>query len=388
MLSTDLLVVGGGPGGVGAVRGFRKHHGRGGVVFVSAEHALPYTRPALSKEFLRGDANAEDLPIEAPEFYGGVDLHLGATVIALDTSEHVATLGDGTEVHYRSCVLATGSDPKSLPVPGGGDPRLYLLRSLASAHRLRTAARATDAAIVLGSGFIGCEAAVSLARRGLTVTIVSPERVPQETRLGEYAGQRILAWLAEEGVRTVMGAEIVEIHDGHRVRLGGSHEPLTAGLVLSGGGITPQINIARTAGLSIDDGRVLVDDRMLSSTPDIYAVGDAALAINRTAGRRLAVEHWGEAVRMGEIAGANAGGGDEHWDDVPGFWTQIGDRVLKYVAWGDGFDDARVVEGPADSFTVWYGRDGVVVGALTYQADDDYERAVELIEQKARLSSR
>jgi NADPH-dependent 2,4-dienoyl-CoA reductase/sulfur reductase-like enzyme len=115
-----------------------------------------------------------------------------------------------------------------------------------------------------------------------------------------------------------------------------------------------------------------------TSAENIYAAGDVALAHNNTAGRRLAVEHWQDAVDQGQIAGAAAAGQSDQWDSVPGFWTTIGDATLKYHAWGDGFDRALCVEHP-DGFTVWYEKDGATVGVLTHNADDDYERGEEVI---------
>lgn len=385
MIECDLLVAGGGPAGLAAVRGFRKHHGHGNVVLASVEQHLPYTRPSLSKEFLRGEQDIEDLPIERSDFYGGVDLRLGEPVVTLDTRTRTAVLAGGAPVRYANCVLATGSQPKPLPVPGADDARVFLLRSLSTAHRLRAAAAAASTAVVVGSGFIGCEAAASLARRGLSVTMASREELPQQARLGRAAAQRIADWLRAEGVRLVLGIELAEIHDGRWVRFT-DHEPVTGDLILCAGGISPRVDIARTAGVPISDGRVLADDRMRTGAPGLFVAGDAAFALNRAAGRRLTVEHWGEALRMGEIAGGNAGGGDECWEQVPGFWTEIGNHTLKYAAWGDGFDEARVVDHGADAFTVWYGREGKVVGALTFNADDDYERASELAARGAPMA--
>ena len=115
----------------------------------------------------------------------------------------------------------------------------------------------------------------------------------------------------------------------------------------------------------------------------MYAAGDIALAHNDAAGRQLKVEHWGDALRMGEVAGANAAGSDESWAQVPGFWSEIGARTLKYSAWGDGHDETRLVTHGDDAFTVWFGRDGRVVGVLAHEHDDDYERGGRLVEQGA-----
>jgi NADPH-dependent 2,4-dienoyl-CoA reductase/sulfur reductase-like enzyme len=120
---------------------------------------------------------------------------------------------------------------------------------------------------------------------------------------------------------------------------------------------------------------------MRSSVPTVLAAGDAALAFNAAAGRHLAVEHWGEALAMGKVAGQTAAGADASWDEVPGFWSTIGGRTLKYAAWGDGFDQAALVDHGSGSFTAWYSRDGVAVGVLTHDADNDYERGQILIEQ-------
>jgi 3-phenylpropionate/trans-cinnamate dioxygenase ferredoxin reductase subunit len=118
---------------------------------------------------------------------------------------------------------------------------------------------------------------------------------------------------------------------------------------------------------------------MRSSDPAVLTAGDVAYAVNAAAGRRLMVEHWGDAVTMGRIAGQTAAGRDAAWAGVPGFWSAIGDRTLKYAARGDGYDRARLDEHDGEAFTVWYERDGAAAGVLTHEADRDYERGRELI---------
>jgi 3-phenylpropionate/trans-cinnamate dioxygenase ferredoxin reductase component len=382
-----LLVVGGGAAGKSAVGAYRDHGGTGPVALASAETELPYNRPPLSKDFLRGDTGDDALPLEPPEWYAGVDLMLGNALVHLAPGERRARFADGTEVSYESCILALGSEPVPLPVPGGDDSRVYLLRSLESARRLRAAVEQADSVVVLGSGFIGCEAALSLASRGLGVTVVSQEPLPQQRRLGDWAARRIAGWFADAGVRLVAGVQVEAVEEGRRVHVAG-HQPFEADLVLTGGGIRPRVDVAEQAGIAVRDGRVLVDEHMRAQAPGVFVAGDLALAHNGAAGRRLPVEHWGEADRMGEVAGTVAAGGDDAWAQVPGFWTQLGDRTLKYAAWGDGFDDARVDEDGPERFTVWYSRDGACVGALTYQADPDYELASKLTAQSAPVPVR
>ncbi|MET0966650.1 MAG: NAD(P)/FAD-dependent oxidoreductase [Nakamurella sp.] len=375
----DLVIVGGGPAGHSAARAYRKEGGEGRVLIISADDAAPYNRPPLSKDLLRGESSEADLPLEPAGFYpdNGIELWLADAVGALSVSTSTLRTRSGRTVGFRRCVLATGCTPAVLPVSGADHPDVLRLRSLADSRVLRDVAARAGNAVVIGSGFIGCEAAVSLAKRGLDVTMLSTEQLPQLERLGRAAAERIAGWLADAGVKLRAGVTVEAIDDGRLVRTDdGAFE---ADLVLSAAGVTPNSELAGASGIELRDGRILVDERMRSSVPGFFAAGDVVLAHNASAGRRLKVEHWGEALRMGEIAGANAAGGNESWDEVPGFWSGIGGRTLKYTAWGDGFDRDVLVERQGSGFAVWYSQAGRTVGVLTHDADDDYERGSELI---------
>jgi len=381
-----LVVVGGGPAALAAAIGYRAAGGDGPVHLLSADTDPPYNRPPLSKAYLRGVAGDDELALlESREYIArGIRLALGEPVVALDLVARTVTTASGVDLAYGSLVLATGGEPSTLPVPGGDDPRVLRLRSLQQARTLRAAAEDASSAVVVGSGFIGCEAAASLAARGLQVTQVSVERLPQAQRLGEKVGERLAGWLREAGVSLVGGAEVSAVDEGRTVHLDG-HDPITADLVLSAVGVKPQSQLAESAGLEVRDGRIVVDGDMRTAVPGVFAAGDVALAHNAVAGRHLAVEHWGEADAMGTVAGTGAAGGAASWDAVPGFWSDIGERTLKYAAWGDGYDTARLVDHDDGAFTVWYGRGGVTVGVLTHRSDDDYERGGELVAQGAAL---
>jgi NADPH-dependent 2,4-dienoyl-CoA reductase/sulfur reductase-like enzyme len=377
-----LVVVGGGPAALEAARSYREAGADGEVVLVSGDDYLPYNRPPLSKDFLRGESHEDALPLEDGDFYRqhGIEVRLRTWARALDTVSRTVTLSDGRTLSYGWCILATGASPKPLPVPGGEGSGVRYLRSRQQAAQLRAAAAAARSAVVVGSGFIGCEAAASLARRGLAVTLVSMEDGPQAARLGDAASQLLREWLEEEGVSLRLGAQVEAIEDG-RVRLAGQASA-EGDLVLVAGGVEPEADIAGEAGLALETGRIQVDDRMRSSAAGVLAAGDVAFAFNAAAGRHLAVEHWGEALAMGRVAGQTAAGAEASWAEVPGFWSTIGDRTLKYAAWGDGFDDASLIDHGGGAFTVWYSREGVTVGVLTHDADHDYERGQRLIEQR------
>ncbi|TCK21763.1 NAD(P)/FAD-dependent oxidoreductase [Pseudonocardia endophytica] len=380
-----LLVVGGGPAALSAARAYGENGGQGPVWLVSDDDTAPYLRPPLSKEYLRGESGEDDLPLESDAFWSDVTLRLRTMVTTLGADDRSAVLDDGTEIIFDHCVLATGNSPAPLPVPGADDPRVRYLRSLASARALREAAGDARSAVVVGSGFIGCEAAVSLARLGLTVTVCSREPAPQSTRLGDDVAGRLARWLREENVVLFGETGVTGIEDGRIAHVPG-HPPIVADLVLVAAGVEPNSTLAVATGLDMEQERVVVDEGMRSSTPTVLAAGDVAFARNAAAGRHLPVEHWGEAEAMGAIAGATAAGATASWDSPPGFWTVIGDRVLKYAGWGDGWDDVELVGHDDGGFTAWYSSDGTIVGVATHEADDDYERGSELVRTGASVS--
>ena len=382
MTAERLVVVGGGPAGLEAARAYREAGADGEVVLVSADEYLPYSRPPLSKDFLRGESEEDVLPLEDGGFYRHHDIgvRLRTRVQALDTGRRVVTLSDGEALSYGWCILVTGASPKPLPVPGAEGSGVRYLRSRQQARELREAAAVARSAVVVGSGFIGCEAAASLARRGLAVTLVSMEDGPQAARLGDAASEVLRAWLEDGGVSLRLGVEVESIEAG-RVRFAGGTSA-EGDLLLVAGGVEPEAGIAAAAGLAVEAGRVQVDAHMGSSVAGVLAAGDVAYAFNAAARRHLAVEHWGEALAMGRVAGQTAAGAEASWAEVPGFWSTIGDRTIKYAAWGDGFDDASLVNHGGGAFTVWYSQEDVTVGVLTHDADHDYERGRRLIEQR------
>ena len=375
----SIVVIGGGPAGLGVARAYRDAGGDAELTLVCEETEAPYQRPPLTKEYLRGEMRREELALEPPEWFveRRVALQIGspAREIRADRSEIV--LEDGRRLVADVCVLATGSRPVRPSIEGADDPDVLLMRRVGDSDRLEPRGSA-GSAIVIGSGFIGCEAAVSLASLGVAVTMLSAESAPQVGRLGEAAGGRLVAWLREAGVTLRLGVEVAAIEHARRVRLrdGGTYE---AEIVLLAVGAAPDAALAARAGLELDDGALPVDAAMRGGHPFVLAAGDVASAENRAAGRRLRVEHWGDAIAQGEIAGRSLAGTDAAWDEAPGFWSEIGSRTLKYAAWGDVFDDARLVEHGDAAFTIWYAREGVAVGVLTHECDADYERGRLLI---------
>lgn len=381
----ELLVIGSGPAGISAVRGYLEAGGSEPVVVLTADVDTPYMRPPLSKDVLAGNAPAEPEPIDEDALLDRVDLRTGVHVVSVDAATRTAHLADGTQVHAERIVLAPGSVPAQLPGVADGAP-VHTLRSLADARRLTEAAGSARTSVVIGSGFIGCEAAASLATRGIDTTLVTPEPAPQQPRLGPEAAARIAGWLTDLGVTLRTEERVAAVAPDGTVTLSGG-ETLGAGLVLAAIGVQQQGSMLLGEDVQVEGGRVHADEN-LQVTDGIWVAGDAALAQHFVAGRRIPVEHWGDAMTMGEIAGHNAARLDEPrvWDSAPGFWSTIGEHTLKYSAWGDGWETAQLVDHGDGAFTVWYGdADGTLVGVLTSEADDDYERGGELLVQGASV---
>ena len=391
-----IVIVGGGPGGLSTARAYRQGGGRGSVTLLTAESYPPYRRPPLTKEYLRDEIERDELPIENTGWFeeNNIDLRLMTTVRALDRDRGVVKTESG-EVPYDSLVLATGSEPFRVPIPGADDPEILVMRTIENSERLKSLVGEGSQAVVVGSGFIGCEAAASLSLRGAEVDLISLENSPQGQRLGKDAGSRLKGWLEGHGVSLHLGVGIEGIEradGGYEVAIEGG-ESIPTETVLLATGVEPRTRLVEGTGLEMFEGGVVTDSSMRTSAPGIYAVGDIAYANNEAAGEHQKVEHWGDALAHGQVAGTVIAGGEAAWDSAPGFWSTIGDKTLKYHSWSGGWDEAKFVdhveEGYAgdaeESFTVWYGRDGVCVGVLTHNFDEDYEEGRKLIERGAPL---
>lgn len=392
MRTFELLVIGSGPAGIKAASSYAKAGGSGPIGIVSADVDGPYMRPPLTKDSLVEGPPVEPTPV-GPRVPKDAELLLGTRVTALDLPNRTVTAGEET-LGFRRLVVATGADP--LPFPQADDDADVLrLRSLEDARTLTAAAKRSASAVVIGSGFIGCEAAASLATRGVDVTLVTPEDGPQQARLGEHVAAQITSWLTDLGVELRTGVHVTQIAAPRTVHLDDG-TTLAPDMILAAIGVRPAAgDLGDTAGLQTYEGRLVADEH-LQVAPAVWVAGDSARGLNATAGRALDVEHWGDALGMGDLVGRNAaatdGSGEETgegwaaWEDVPGFFSEIGEHTIQYAAWGDGHETAEVVE-RTGGFTVWYADAAdVVVGVLTYNADDDYERGRGLIAQKATLT--
>ncbi len=241
---------------------------------------------------------------------------------------------------------------------------MHVVRTVEHVHRLTARLEEAARAVVIGSGFIGCEIAASLRARGHPVDLVSDEVLPNCGRLGEAPARILQEWLTEAGVSTHLGAPVQDIeHVDGAVTVSTASEQLTGQAVVMATGVAPRSELAAQAGLELEGGAIPVSAAMRTARDGLLAAGDVCLANNLAAGRPLRVEHWGDALGQGAIAGQTAAGVGAGWDEVPGFWSTIGSRTLKYAAWGDGFDSSRLHRDGDGAFVAWYGRQGRIAGS-------------------------
>jgi NADPH-dependent 2,4-dienoyl-CoA reductase/sulfur reductase-like enzyme len=384
-----ILIVGGGPAAQAAAGAYREAGGDGVVTILAREPDPPYERPPLTKEFLRGESGREALPLADARWYEerAIDLRTGAEVAELDLAAGDVWTRNGEAIRFDRLLLATGADPTVPPISGADIAAVQTVRRIRDSERLAELGRG-DVALVVGSGFIGCEAAASLALRGVEVTMATMEAAPQVERLGPEVAAELAGWLEALGVEILTEAELESLRPAGdrsaRARFADGEERV-ADRVLLALGVERNDGLAAAVGLPVDDG-VQVGPNMESADPRLLAAGDVAFAFNAAAGRRLRVEHWGEALNMGEVAGKALAGQEAAWDVAPGFWSEIGSRTLKYVGWGDGWEESRFEPGEGGAFACWYGRDGELVGVVSHLDDAAYERGRELIEERSPWS--
>jgi NADPH-dependent 2,4-dienoyl-CoA reductase/sulfur reductase-like enzyme/nitrite reductase/ring-hydroxylating ferredoxin subunit len=339
----SVVIVGAGAAGAAAADMLRRHGYGGKVTMISADTDLPCDRPNVSKDYLAGNAPEEWLFLRDRAGWesAGVELMLGARVDAIDRAAKTVKAG-GKTIEYGALLLAPGADPLRLPIPGG--ERAFLIRTVGDARAVVAALPNAKRAVVIGSSFIGLEAAASLKARGLEVHVVGPEKVPLERVVGGPVGGAVQALLEKNGIVFHLGRKPASM-DASSVTLDDSTK-LAAELVVMGVGVRPSLSLAEAAGLTVDRG-VVVDAQMRTSDPSIWAAGDIARYPDVRSGEKLRIEHWVVAQRQGQTAARAMIGHSVKFDSVPFFWTTLFGVSLRYVGHAEAWDKMDVSGDPA-----------------------------------------
>ena len=378
-----MAIVGGGAAGFAAADAIRKLGWRGRVTVFSEEGEQPYDRTLLTKDYLEGAFGDDRLHIARHSLADlGVDFEGEARVQQIDPGNRRLRLANGDERPYEKLLLATGAAPRRLDVPGGDLPHVMVLRSLQDCRRILAKVTSGARVAMVGGSFIAMEAAASLSGRGLSVDVIAPEEHPLEKVFGRELSDLVLEAHARKGVRLHLGAKVARIEDKQVALQGG--ERIDADLVVVGIGVEPRLQLAEAAGLALDRG-VLVNSRLQTSDPDIFAAGDIARWPDPHSGENIRVEHWVVAERQGQVAAANMLGAAEAFTMVPFFWTKHFDLSIRYVGHAETWDET-LVEGDLAhrNGLVRFRHAGRDLAVATVERDQDSLRAELTMEGKSQ----
>jgi 3-phenylpropionate/trans-cinnamate dioxygenase ferredoxin reductase subunit len=364
-MADPVVIVGAGQAGVALAAKLRALGYDGALIMIGAEAVGPYQRPPLSKKYVSGELTLDRLLIRPPSWYAeqGVELRLSASVAAISPADRGIKLTDGATLRYDRLALTTGATPRSLPAEmGGALGGVHTIRDLAHADAIAPELREGRKLLVVGGGYIGLEAAAVAAGKGLAVTVI--EAAPRIL-------QRVAAPLTSDFFRDLHRKHDVNILEGVELAaLTGSGGRVAAArlkdgwsvetdLVIVGIGVMPNDDLARAAGLKIENG-ISVDERCCTSDPRIYAAGDCANFPWR--GLRTRLESVQNAIDQAEHAAAAMLGATEAYDPTPWFWSDQYDIKLQIAGLNRGYDETvrRAGKRPG-SQSIWYYRQGALI---------------------------
>jgi len=367
MTTGRFVIVGASLAGASAAAALRDGGFEGELTLIGEEARLPYSRPALSKGYLRGQERFEDQLVNPADYYAKHDIgvRLGTRATRVDPVRRVVELAGGETVPYDRLLVTTGGRNRALRAPGAELPGIFQLRTVEDCDRIRGAARAGAHVIVVGMGFIGSEVTASLRQMGLEVSAIEGHPVPLARVLGPEVGTVLAGIHRDRGVDLVLGDSVAAFEGAgrvERVRTAGGRV-LACDLVVAGIGIEPNQELLAEAGARVDNG-VLVDPQCRTSLPHVYAAGDVASHQHPLFGR-LRVEHWNNGLHHGRAAARAMLGGTEPYDYVHSFWSDQYEHLIEYVGFAATWD-RLVLRGRPESrkFLGFYLKDGVLRAAV------------------------
>ena len=390
----SFVVLGAGAAGMNAVETLRQQDFQGKIVLISESTKLPYDRTKLSKAYLQGEAEEDSLSLRDCEFYDrhDIELRFGRAVTKVDVLSKSITFEDNSTLNYDSLLLATGGKARKLDVPGADLANIFTIRKPEDVNSILDTVKEARKAVVIGSSFIGMEAAASLIQQGLEVTVVSPDEVPFQKILGDKLGKMFQKIHEEKGVIFKSGVKATEfIGNGrveHAVLENGSK--IAADLVIVGIGVALNTDYLENIELNEKDNSVRVNKYLQTEIEDIYAAGDLASFPYAPMGEHTRIEHWRLAAQHGRIAASNMlkqGNGSEKSQSastvnniVPFFWSGQYDLKLRYVGHAEKWDE-MFLDGNLDSpeFLAFYLLNNKVMAVAGINRDKEIAAISELM---------
>lgn len=389
MATFKHVVLGGGMVAGYLAKEYVENGGRSGdLAIISADDALPYERPPLSKSFLAGKDAEESVLINPPDFYGthGIDVRLNTRIASIESGRLRAASGE--EFTFENLVVATGAEVRTLDVPGASSEKVLYLRSLTDSKQIRDRAASSKKAVVVGGGFIAMEVASVLAGRGVETTmLVRDDRIWKSFFTPEMSSF-FESYYMERGVKLMKQTGLVAVERASTARFA-SGQSVDFDLLVAGVGVRPVTALAVQAGLTVDNG-IVVNEFLETQHSNIFAAGDVTNYPDVLFGnRRRRVEHWDNAVSQGQHVARTLLGRREPFIHVPYFFSDVFD--LSYEFWGDVSGADHIVHRGdlhSRSFSVWWLSGDILVAAFVMnRPDEERELAPELIRSKKTISA-
>ncbi|MEU0316342.1 FAD-dependent oxidoreductase [Nocardioides sp. NPDC006273] len=371
--STDIVIIGAGLAAVSAIETLRAEGYDGRLILVGKEPELPYERPQLSKDFLSGTKEFKVSHDEAWYAEKDVNVLAGTTAIALDLNDGTVALDDGKKLAFGRLLLATGADPKTPPIRG--IETAMTLRTVEDARRLKEAVRPGTRVVTVGGGWIGLEVVASVTALGGTAVVLEAATQPLLNVLGPVLAEHVADLHTRHGVEIHTETTVEAIEPGV-VRTSAGEIP--ADIVLVAVGAAPAMDLAVEAGLEVGDG-IVVDERLRTSDPRVFAAGDVALAKHTVHGP-LRVEHWDNAIRQGRLAARSMLGMDGAYDWQPYFFTDQFEFSMEYVG-RSAPEDEVLLRGntESDEFIAYWRRGATVTAGMNVGIWDVNDQLRELV---------
>lgn len=390
METTKYLIIGGGLAAAAAAEELVRadESAKGATVILTGEAELPYHRPPLSKGFLTGKESLKDILIQPESFYreNGIDIQFRTLARLIDPATKVCELELNRSIRFEKALIATGASPVRYEGPGRALEGIHHLRSIQDARRIRDAVRDCNDVVIVGGGFIGVELASVLVEKKIRTTIISRTSTVLD-RLHNLAFSEFMGrYLERRGVRLVLNDEPAGLLGAGRVSgvQTKTGRKIACDAVVFGMGARPNTAVAEASRIRVENG-VVVDEKLATSVPGIYAAGDVASYPDAVFGLRRRVDHWDNADSQGRTAGRNLAGEDETYDHVSMFFSDV--FSLSYEVWGMPREGDQIIQrGEISDRSVfqWYVRDGVINGALLMGRPEGESQEVERI-IRARL---
>jgi 3-phenylpropionate/trans-cinnamate dioxygenase ferredoxin reductase subunit len=380
-----FAIVGAGLAGAKAAETLREEGFEGRVVLIGAEAERPYERPPLSKDYLRGELEREKLFVHDAASYERhrIELLLERTAVGLDPKRGELDLDGGERLRFDRLLIATGAEPRRLDAPGAELEGIHYLRSVGSSEAIRARLQRGGRVAVVGAGWIGSEAAASARQTGLEVTMIEPASVPLERVLGPEVGAVYRDLHLEHGVEMLLGTGVEAFEGGGAVERVRTTDGRTVecDFVIVGIGVGPRTELARSAGLEVDDG-ILVDRNLQSSHPAVFAAGDVARQQHPLLGP-LRVEHWANALNQGPAAARNMLGRAEPFGRVPYFFSDQYDAGMEYAGLARRWDRVVFRGDPASrEFIAFWLHEGRLLAGMNFNVWDVSEQIQQLVARR------